>query len=532
MPSRPVVMISSTARDLPDHREQVRLACEQAGFAPHEMMEHLTALDADAAEASLKMVDDADVYIGIFAFRYGHVPDGADISITEMEYNRAVEANKPRLMFFMDEDHPITSKMVETGEGNIKLTALKERVGKDRVAGFFKSPDGLFASVTSALHALKVDLHKKQPKELGEDEASFRRPNPDKTADQKPLGPNPYVGLEAFRIENADRFFGRRALVKKLWQRLIIIHGQDYLEDPPIRLLAVLGASGSGKSSVAQAGLLAKIKSQPLPGRKNPGLAIFTPEARPLESLAMAIAKLATDDPAPAGKAKEFEKVLRETDDADGLRFLADNIPDKPPLILLVDQFEEVYSLCDDKKDRSLFIDSLLNAARDPNGPLSVLLTLRSDFLGAVNDHREFSNLIAAQHEVVPVMEEHELRQAIEEPAKAAGRPLDPAVVDLLIEQSAGEQGALPLLEFALTRIWDGLKEGKSEAETLRDLDGVGGAVAKEAKTLYDSLPVQDQAIAKRAFLAMVRLGEGTRDRHCSDWRRSEECSAYSRDFC
>ena len=101
MTDRKVAMISSTTRDWSEHREQVRLACERAGFEPREMMEHLTALDTDAEDASLSMVDQADVYIGIFAYRYGYVPDGEEISITEMEYNRAVETDKPRLIFFI-----------------------------------------------------------------------------------------------------------------------------------------------------------------------------------------------------------------------------------------------------------------------------------------------------------------------------------------------------------------------------------------------------------------------------------------------
>jgi Domain of unknown function (DUF4062) len=94
MPRR-TVMISSTALDLPEHREQVRLACEQAGFAPHDMMERLTARNADAIEASLRMVEQADVYIGILAGRYGTIPEGQSISVTEMEYNLAVALNKP-----------------------------------------------------------------------------------------------------------------------------------------------------------------------------------------------------------------------------------------------------------------------------------------------------------------------------------------------------------------------------------------------------------------------------------------------------
>jgi tetratricopeptide (TPR) repeat protein len=158
MMERKVVMISSTARDLPQHREQVRLACERAGFEPREMMEHLPALNTDAVDISLRMVDEADVYIGVFAYRYGYVPDGYDISITEMEYNRAVEKNKPRLIFFIHEDHPVTGKDVETGTGATKLEALKARIGKQRVAAYFKSPQDLRGHVVEALTALSKQL--------------------------------------------------------------------------------------------------------------------------------------------------------------------------------------------------------------------------------------------------------------------------------------------------------------------------------------------------------------------------------------
>lgn len=89
MTDRKIVMISSTAHDLPEHRDQVRLAYERAGFEPRIMMENLTALNTDAVDISLRIVDEADVYIGIFAYRYGYVPDGHDISITEMAYNQA-----------------------------------------------------------------------------------------------------------------------------------------------------------------------------------------------------------------------------------------------------------------------------------------------------------------------------------------------------------------------------------------------------------------------------------------------------------
>ncbi len=118
---RPTVMISSTARDLPEHREQARLGCHRAGFSSEQMMENLTALDEEAISISLKMVEEADIYLGIFAGRYGHVPKGKGISITEMEYDKAVELDKPRLIFFAHKDHQFTAEDFEIGEASIKL---------------------------------------------------------------------------------------------------------------------------------------------------------------------------------------------------------------------------------------------------------------------------------------------------------------------------------------------------------------------------------------------------------------------------
>jgi tetratricopeptide (TPR) repeat protein len=158
MIARRAVMISSTARDLPEHREQVRLACERAGFAPHDMMEHLTALNTDAVDISLQMVERADAYVGIFANRYGYIPDGYKISITEMEYDRAVELNKPRLIFFHHEDHVFKAKDFEAGPGAEKLKVLKDRIGEARVVAFFKSPEDLRAHVVEALTTLAKEF--------------------------------------------------------------------------------------------------------------------------------------------------------------------------------------------------------------------------------------------------------------------------------------------------------------------------------------------------------------------------------------
>jgi hypothetical protein len=152
------VMISSTARDLPKHRDQVRLSCERAGFEPREMMENLPALNKDAVEISLRMVEQADVYLGLFAYRYGTIPTGFDRSITEMEYDRAIELNKPRLVFFIHKEHPVLIEDVETGSGAYRLKALKDRIGEQRIAAFFKSPEDLRSHVVEALTALAKEL--------------------------------------------------------------------------------------------------------------------------------------------------------------------------------------------------------------------------------------------------------------------------------------------------------------------------------------------------------------------------------------
>ena len=143
------VMISSTARDLPQHRKEVLEACLRQTMFPL-MMEHLPASDADAISESLAMVDQADIYIGIFAFRYGYVPDGHNISITEMEYNRAKERDIPRLIFIMDKTHPITAEDMDMVYP-AQLKAFKERVQKENIVNFFKSPADLRANVINSL---------------------------------------------------------------------------------------------------------------------------------------------------------------------------------------------------------------------------------------------------------------------------------------------------------------------------------------------------------------------------------------------
>ncbi len=147
-PGQKTAMISSTSIDLPEHRREVEKACLREGIFPIGM-DNLPARDADAIRVSIEMVDKADIYIGIFAWRYGHKPEGHDISITEMEFNRAVERKIPILVFLIHKEHPLTIEMVETDkDAQQKLAELKERasIGRGAARSFTPSPISSSAS--------------------------------------------------------------------------------------------------------------------------------------------------------------------------------------------------------------------------------------------------------------------------------------------------------------------------------------------------------------------------------------------------
>ncbi len=326
------------------------------------------------------------------------------------------------------------------------------------------------------------------------------------------LAPNPYKGLAAFTEEDAGQFFGRERLIASLWDQWWSLHEPSLPGDPRRpRFLAVLGPSGSGKSSLVRAGLLPEFVRCPILGRGCPRIAVLSPGAHPLDNLASVLARIATGQPMPVAQSRELRSELLSPD---GLRRISDALPgaDRAPLILVVDQFEEVYALCESDAERDAFIAGLLVAAPDPGSRCSVIITLRADFLSATTRHQELNRVVSHQNMVVPVMTSEELRRAIAEPARRAGRPLDEALVELLVNDVVGKEGALPLLQFVLTRIWEGLDCGKAAVETLKELKGVAGALALEAERLFSGLGEADRRIARRSFLKMVQLGDGTKD--------------------
>ncbi|MBD2178424.1 pentapeptide repeat-containing protein [Pseudanabaena sp. FACHB-1998] len=337
---------------------------------------------------------------------------------------------------------------------------------------------------------------------------------PPKSVTSSSLGANPYQGLKAFREHDWHRFFGRNDDIKRLYLKFRELHDRPNA----VRVLPIYGPSGSGKSSLARAGLIRALGKYSLPGKDRGRVVSLTPGARPLEALATVLARIATNDNSPAEKVEEFERVLKRQNDHqkfDGLRRIANVFPDInfSPLIILVDQFEEIYTYQKGNSgdfERQAFIGNLLCAASDLPQNVSVILTLRSDFLGKTQQDPELNKLFASQGVLVPIMQPSQLAIAITEPAKRAGYEIDKATVNLLIKDSQGQEGTLPLLQFALTQIWEGLLQEPqvTPAETLEKIGGVGGALANEAKRLYESLTSEQQQIARSAFLSMVQLND------------------------
>jgi tetratricopeptide (TPR) repeat protein len=229
---RKCIMISSTARDLPDHRKEVMDACLRQGMFPY-MMEHLPASDDEAISASLKMVDEADIYVGVFAYRYGYIPkenNPKHISVTEMEYNRAVERNIPRLIFVMDKSHPITADDMDI-ENAAKLKTFKDRVQTENIVNFFKSPTDLRAYVINSLSQLR---------------------KPDLTAfhyvSDIPTPPEVYIA-HPYTLLQTHRLIGRQAELNSLtdW----VVGGRDVPWNvSTARILNIVAIGGMGKSAL------------------------------------------------------------------------------------------------------------------------------------------------------------------------------------------------------------------------------------------------------------------------------------------
>lgn len=309
---------------------------------------------------------------------------------------------------------------------------------------------------------------------------------------------NPYKGLQAFEEADSINFFGREALIDRLLGKL-----RDQNAD---RFMVVIGPSGSGKSSVVQAGLIPRMRRGTLPGSSNWFVVEMLPGQRPLEELEAALLRIAVNPPPSLlAQLKEDDRgLLRATK-----RVLPD---DKSELFLFIDQFEEVFTQAKDKEEVTRFLNSIVIAVTEPHTPLRVIVTLRADFYDKPLLYPAFGDLVRRSTEVVLPMTPEELELAIAGPSERIGVVLEPGLVQQIIADVSEQPGALPLLQYALTELFERRSGRVLTSAAYHKLGGALGALARRADEIYTELDDRGEELGRQLFLRLVSLGEGGTD--------------------
>jgi energy-coupling factor transporter ATP-binding protein EcfA2/AAA+ ATPase superfamily predicted ATPase len=307
----------------------------------------------------------------------------------------------------------------------------------------------------------------------------------------------PYQGLEPFKDSQEKFFFGRLQLINLLQQKL-----------KEVNFVPIIGASGSGKSSVVRAGLITRLKQT--------GWRVLEPILPGVD---------------PLGKFKQtftqlFEQVEQQRevsaliDNSADLRSLIEKLPGTERFLLVVDQFEEVFTVCPKEKeaDKYKFIELLTQVAKISASRLAIIITMRADFLEPCLDYPLLNQLIQKHLLLIPPLRGADLQQAIEEPAKIQGYELESGLLAEIIQDVGQEKGCLPLLQFALTQLWEQRDQISKELllQQYKQMGGVIGALNSHAEEIYQSLTAQQQDWVKRIFLKLVHTnlnGKDTRQR-------------------
>jgi WD40 repeat protein/ABC-type branched-subunit amino acid transport system substrate-binding protein/DNA-binding SARP family transcriptional activator len=310
---------------------------------------------------------------------------------------------------------------------------------------------------------------------------------PDIAGEAPTPGEPPFQGLQYYDETDADRFFGRERLTARLVSRL---HSEHFV--------AVIGASGSGKSSLVRAGLVPALRQSV--GADIRDVRVLTPTMHPLDALTASLV--------PNGvRASLLEELGR---DPHGLaRFMAGT---RRRLVLVVDQFEELFTLCEAPFEREAFAENLLAAAA-MDGPTRVVIALRADFYAHCSHYPSLREAVAEHQEYVGLLDATELQRAIELPAARGGWQLEPGLVELLLRDVGEEPGALPLLSHALLETWRRRHGRRLTLAGYTASGGVQGSIAQTADSVFaEQLTPEQQAIGRRVFLRLTELGEGTQD--------------------
>jgi WD40 repeat protein/DNA-binding SARP family transcriptional activator len=295
-------------------------------------------------------------------------------------------------------------------------------------------------------------------------------------------GTCPWKGLVAYGVADAPWFAGRERLVAELLTRLA-----------SARLVALVGGSGSGKSSLLHAGLLASLQAGALPSSENWVPLVMRPGPHPMREL--------------------VREALRGADrDRDRVAELLERVvfdePEESRVVLVVDQFEEVWTACTDTTERESFLDALAEVV-DSTSRCTVVLSVRADHVAGLADQPVLAQALADATVLIGTPTAAEVRRAVEHPAGLAGLTLDVGLADALVDDAGNEPGALPLLSTALTELWDHRDGRRLTLEAYAESGGLRGAVARIAERAYGELDEAERAATRVLLLRLAGPGEG-----------------------
>jgi WD40 repeat protein len=306
----------------------------------------------------------------------------------------------------------------------------------------------------------------------------------------------PYRGLRPFRQEDSDFFFGREEFV----ERALAVVAR-------CSVAAVVGASGSGKSSAVRAGVLPRLARGDPASRWQ--IAVLSPGRAPMHALAAGLLGLRGQGQSDADRLLSISKIGDELSTGDlPVEAVAEDLlgpADTGRLLLFVDQWEELYTQCQDKALRRRFIDGLLRAAEHPR--IGVLITVRGDFFDDVLEHRALADRLEGGVLNLGPMNEPELRRCMQEPARRVGLDFEEGLVDRIIEDVHGEPGTLPLLEFVLQQLWKKRHGDRLVHESYREIGEIKGALADHAEARLAELDPAERTLARRTLLKLVQTG-------------------------
>lgn len=328
-------------------------------------------------------------------------------------------------------------------------------------------------------------------------------------APEKPsrrLGECPYRGLAAFREQDAPFYFGRSAYVAEL---------QQALQEQTL-VVVIVGPSGSGKSSLIFAGLIPALRST------GDWLVVdYRPGKRPFHALAGALIPWLEPELSETGRLVEAQKLAQAVQRAEiSLQSVLERILDRRPevkqLLLFTDQFEELYSLCPQDDLQQPFIDLLLQTAQQAaaphRAPIRIMLTLRADFMSQALSYRPFADALQQAAHMLGPMNRAELRLAVEKPAEKQGASFEQGLVERILDDVGEQPGSLPLLEFALTLLWEAAENGVLTHAAYEKTGQVKGALTRYAEQVYAGLLSNERESARQVFMQLLQPGRGTED--------------------